>query len=204
MKGVLISALTIGFVGVVAIGATLAYFSDLETSTGNTFAAGSLDLTIDGGNVNVVKFDVSNMRPGSQPKGTYRLANVGTINGFLDIENIVLTEMENGCLDPELDAGDTTCGDPGVGEGELGQVVNLRLFVDYNCDGWISTGDKVFFNGLFSTLPGNFELNEPLNAGQEVCIVALADWWSTPLDNLAQGDSMTLDMTFELGQTTGQ
>ena len=35
------------FVGAVAVGATGAFFSDTETSTGNTFTAGELDLTID-------------------------------------------------------------------------------------------------------------------------------------------------------------
>ncbi len=35
------------FVGAIAAGATGAFFSDTETSTGNTFAAGSLDLRID-------------------------------------------------------------------------------------------------------------------------------------------------------------
>ncbi len=38
---------TIVFVGALAAGATGAFFSDTETSTGNTFAAGALDLTID-------------------------------------------------------------------------------------------------------------------------------------------------------------
>ena len=204
MKKLLLSVLTIGFVGVVAVGATLAYFSDTETSNGNTFAAGSLDLNVDGGNANVVKFNVTNMRPGNQPKGTYSLSNVGSLNGYLDIENIVLTERENVCLDPELDAGDATCGNPGVGKGELGQVVDLTLFVDYGCTGWYAAGDKTVFSGMFSTLPGNLELDEPLNAGSTLCITAIANWWSTPSDNLAQSDDMTLDMTFELGQTTGQ
>ena len=35
------------FVGAVVIGATGAFFSDTETSTGNTFTAGAIDLTID-------------------------------------------------------------------------------------------------------------------------------------------------------------
>jgi predicted ribosomally synthesized peptide with SipW-like signal peptide len=35
------------FVGALAAGATGAFFSDTETSTGNTFAAGSLDLRVD-------------------------------------------------------------------------------------------------------------------------------------------------------------
>jgi len=203
-KRILTSLAVIFAVAAIATGITWAYFSDTETSIGNTFTAGSLDLTIDGVHTNVVKFNVNNMRPGNQPKGTYTLANVGTINGYLDIENIVVTNYENGCVDPEIGAGDVTCGNPGLGEGELQDVVNLRLFIDYGCDGWISTGDITFYNGLVKNLPASFELNEPLNAGGSRCIVALFDWWSTSNDNKAQGDSMIIDMTFELAQTTGQ
>ena len=35
------------FVGAVVIGATGAFFSDTETSTGNTFTAGAIDLGVD-------------------------------------------------------------------------------------------------------------------------------------------------------------
>ncbi|MDH4358518.1 MAG: CalY family protein [Candidatus Berkelbacteria bacterium] len=198
------SLITILAVAAIAVGATGAYFSDTETSIGNTFSAGSLDLNIDGGNTNVVKFNVTNMRPGNQPKGSYTLANVGTINGYLDLESIAVTDTENGCVDPETVAGDITCDNPGVGQGELGDVVNLRLFVDRNGDGWISVGDTVFYNDKVANLPASFDLNEPINAGSSTKIVALLDWWSTPNDDLAQGDSMQLDITFELAQTTGQ
>ncbi len=44
---ILLSLGMIVFVGALAAGATGAFFSDTETSTGNTFAAGSLDLRID-------------------------------------------------------------------------------------------------------------------------------------------------------------
>ena len=203
-KKILISLLAIGVVAAVAIGATIAYFSDTETSIGNTFTAGVLDLNVDGGNTNVVKFNVANMRPGNQPKGSYILANVGSINGYLDLENISLTDNENGCVEPEIEAGDTTCGNPGAGDGELGSLVNLRLFVDRNGDGWISASDTVFYNGPAGSVPTHFELDEPINAGSSTKIVALFDWWSSVNDNKGQNDSMVLDMTFELSQTTGQ
>lgn len=46
-KKIIISLATIGAVAAIAIGGTIAYFSDTETSTGNTFTAGTLDLKID-------------------------------------------------------------------------------------------------------------------------------------------------------------
>lgn len=47
IKKILFSALSIGAVAAVAVFATQAFFSDTETSTGNLFQAGSLDLKVD-------------------------------------------------------------------------------------------------------------------------------------------------------------
>lgn len=46
MKKILVSLSIIGIVAAIAIGGTIAYFSDVETSTGNTFTAGTLDLKV--------------------------------------------------------------------------------------------------------------------------------------------------------------
>ena len=45
-KKILISLSVIGVVSTIAIGGTIAYFSDVETSAGNTLTAGTLDLKI--------------------------------------------------------------------------------------------------------------------------------------------------------------
>ena len=47
MKKILLSLSMIAVVGVVVAGATGAFFSDTETSTGNTFTAGAIDLGVD-------------------------------------------------------------------------------------------------------------------------------------------------------------
>ncbi|MFH0863894.1 MAG: SipW-dependent-type signal peptide-containing protein [Candidatus Gottesmanbacteria bacterium] len=46
MKKILLSLLTVGLVTTVGVFATRAFFSDVETSTGNTFTAGTIDLMI--------------------------------------------------------------------------------------------------------------------------------------------------------------
>lgn len=45
-KKIIISLSVIGLVAVVAIGGTIAYFNDTETSTGNIFVAGAMDLKV--------------------------------------------------------------------------------------------------------------------------------------------------------------
>ncbi len=47
MKKIIFSLAIIAAIGAIVVGATTAYFSDTETSTGNTFTAGNLDLKID-------------------------------------------------------------------------------------------------------------------------------------------------------------
>lgn len=191
----LVGALAAGLAG------SGAYFSDTETSAGNAFAAGTLDLAVDdaNGGDDVLKFTVGGMKPGNQPKGTFTLANVGTNAGYLDIESIVVNSQENDISEPEAEAGDTS-----DAVGELQDVLNVRLFHDVDGDGWIGTGETVFYNGKVKDLPAGFDQNIAIPADGKTCITAIFDWWETSIDNQAQGDSLTLSMAFELGQTDKQ
>jgi len=203
-KKILISLSVIGVVAAIAIGGTVAYFSDTETSTGNTFTAGTLNLTVNDKDGENVSFSFSNLKPGSQPKVKYTIKNTGSIAGFLDIENISFESYENDCIEPEIEAGDTSCA-TGTDQGELDDVLNLRMFLDYNGDGWISTGEPVFFNGKVKDLEAQFELDEPVPANGGTDFVAeIYDWWTNSMDNQAQSDSVVINMTFELAQTAGQ
>ncbi len=196
MKAKIFMSLLVLFVAVsMVIGGTFAYFSDSETSLGNTFTAGTLDLKINDGDDNVVAFNVTNMRPGNQPATSYKLDNVGSINGYLNITAVAVTNLENGITEPEDEAGDTT-----EAVGELGDVVHIDLYFDNDASGWWSTGDVRIYEGYVSDMPSMFIVNKVLAAGATQRIVARLDWWSTSDDNLAQGDSMTIDFTFNLSQ----
>jgi len=62
-KKILVSLSVIAAVAAIAIGGTVAYFSDTETSTGNTFTAGTIDISIDGQNPWTNKFTMADMKP---------------------------------------------------------------------------------------------------------------------------------------------
>jgi len=47
MKKIIVSLAIIAVVGAIVVGATTAFFSDTETSSGNTFTAGAIDLKVD-------------------------------------------------------------------------------------------------------------------------------------------------------------
>jgi predicted ribosomally synthesized peptide with SipW-like signal peptide len=200
MKKIILSSLVIlGVIGAVAV-STRAYFFDTETSNGNTFTSGNLNLTLDSNDgINTVKWTLSNLVPGNQPKGHFVLANTGSINGFVDLENIQITSHENTLIEPEIDAGDTSSD-----EGELEDVLGMTLFWDKGCDGWFSAGDEYIFNGKAADIAASYDKNIPVAAGASVCVEGIFNWWSTAEDNKAMTDSFDLDMAFELGQTTAQ
>lgn len=211
-KKIILSVMVIAIAVSLIASATTAILSDKETSIGNTFTAATLDLNINGGNVNAPVFDVPNFRPYNQPSTAYTLTNVGSINGYLDISKITVTNIENGRLDPEIEAGDVT---PDVGE--IGDLVNITLYFDNVLDGkGLDWGDEIIWSGLLKDMPTSLALNDLklhesygdtaegssglIAAGQSRQIKVVLNWWPTDNDNLAQGDSLTLDFEFTLSQ----
>lgn len=197
---IILSAMVMTIAASLIVGATTAMLTDKETSTGNTFTAGTLDLKIDDGDSNVIKFNVDNMHPDSQPTGSYKLTNAGTLNGYLDLSKITVTNLENDLIEPEAEAGDTT-----LDVGELGNVVNVRLYFDNDLDGYFSEGDEMFYDGLASDLPSSIAVNKLVPAGESVTIGAktVVDWWDTgdnTADNQAQSDTLQIDFEFLLSQ----
>jgi len=81
----LLSLLIIGVVSVSAGAGTWAYFSDTETSTGNTFTAGTLNL----GETTEFTMTVSPMAPGESITEWYNVSNAGTLD--LNISSMMLT-----------------------------------------------------------------------------------------------------------------
>ena len=113
-KGVLISVMCIALVAMLAGAGTLAYFSDTEKSTGNTFADGTFDLKIRDSNEDwsdgvTATWTLSNMKPGDTKYAWVELKNAGNIKAdHLEItcsysvtEEVLQTESDT---DPNTDA----------------------------------------------------------------------------------------------------
>lgn len=101
MQKILLSFGMIVFVGALAAGATGAFFSDTETSTGNTFAAGSLDLKVDseshynGATCTEVTAGVFQWQggsgfpvPGTPCEGTWSEADLGASHKFFNLNDV--------------------------------------------------------------------------------------------------------------------
>lgn len=153
MKKIIISLAIIAAAGAIAIGATTAFFNDTETSSGNTFTAGTIDLQIDSqatyNGVSVPEatwalkdlnptsdkfFNFSDIKPGDEGENTISL-HIFDNNAYGCFYVSPLANNDNGCNEPES-AVDTTCGDPGPGEGELAQNVNFFAWADDGDNVW--------------------------------------------------------------------
>lgn len=140
MKKIIMSLGMIVFVGALVAGGTGAFFSDTETSTANVFTAGSIDLSL-GSNYssvangagtyalssnNTVLFNFNDLKPGDLDTVIFNL-QVTSNEAYACAKSSVMTNAENGILDPETDAGDGT-----AGVGELQNHLQFATFADLN------------------------------------------------------------------------
>ncbi len=183
---IVLSGATILAAAALIIGATFAFFSDEETSTGNVFAAGEIDLQIDNesflnGVLNegttwltpadlddgagpaggaYLFFNFSDVKPGDFGEDTISL-HVSDNDSWVCTDVTLTSDNDNGLTDPESEDGDTTPGP--IGEGELADAIDFLW--------WADDGDNVLEDDE-TTLPagpiGNLDLDE-------TATVALAD-----------------------------
>ncbi|HQM15914.1 MAG TPA: hypothetical protein PLM16_01760 [Candidatus Woesebacteria bacterium] len=203
-KQVLISALIIATVGVGGYFGTQALFSDTETSTTANFTVGTMDLDVSGKNGTAFdSFLVQNIGADGTVEGgkTWTINNVGSLPGRLTFALQGLANYENGCNEPEALA-DTTCANPGTGEGELGNY--LQTVVKLN-DATIVTSNLADANGgsfesqwLANTTPGDRII--PPGGSATVTMN-----WAIDHDaygNEIQSDNLDFDVVFTLEQVS--
>lgn len=79
-KSIVISVLTILVVASLVGAGTFAYFSNTESSTGNTFTAGTIDIAVDGNNpwFHTIGYDMKDLKPCETGTITFTITNVGT------------------------------------------------------------------------------------------------------------------------------
>jgi len=214
-KKIIISLSVISIVAAIVIGGTAAYFSDTETSKNNTFAAGTMDLDIDGDDTIVQTMNLSNKAPGDSGSESATLKNSGSLDGELDIamgvvENYPCTDGANG---GQNDGTEYCTSDPGV----LGSNAQMALYIDVDESGNWSTNDiGLKFDGTKYINTGSVALdynaidnysgaawdnvyNGLMAAGDQDGFVI--DWKiPTSATNDIQGDALKFDITFTLEQ----
>lgn len=211
-------------VSIAAIGATGAFFSDTETSTGNTFTAGAIDLKIDStGTYNGQPvassswqlkdldptsdkfFNFGDIKPGDVGENTISLHVINN-DAYVCAAVSNLTNYENGQTEPEAAVDATT----GVNEGELQQTMVWKVWRDDGAGGGVA-GDNIQ-NGTEQTLASGHPANGVLPVydsttgtgallGGTTAYLGIS--WSLPSasGNETQTDSMTGDVSFSVVQS---
>lgn len=196
---IILTLVVVALLGVMLFGSigSGAYFSEQVTSNGKYIEDGTLDLIVDNGVSNVAKFNDGNLSPGNQSIGIWNVKNAGTTTGFLDLENIVITQTGGTYNDAEGEAGDT------VNAGNLGELLDALVFVDVDGDSYFDIEDARIYEGTLGGLASNYDLNLPLAAGGISNIAIQINWQphDGTIDNKGQGDTFSFDITFKLSQT---
>ena len=159
MKRILFSLLLTALVFGAVIGLTSSFFSDTETSTGNTLVAGELDLKIDNESfyngepnegtswdldnlTNQLFFNFTDLKPDDYGEDTISLHAKNNWWGCMEVTTT--KDDDNTCTEPEL-LDDPTCSEPNADlfDGELGGLLNFAWWID-DGDNVLEDDEKVF------------------------------------------------------------
>lgn len=214
MKKILISLSIIAAAAAVVIGATTAYFSDTETSTGNTFTAGVIDISVDGENPWIRNYALKDMKPSQTDYINFIIENKGSgvnpVNVWKKLYNIVEdpgVTSEPECTEQEGTWKDNQCAwKPGYPDNNnISSVIDYDLSVEvYNAD-----GKKIWWQTIYNkdvTVAGIKDQSiflgmVPANGSMKVTQSYHMKGEAT--GNWAQGDTMTFNIEIKGEQLTG-
>jgi predicted ribosomally synthesized peptide with SipW-like signal peptide len=204
-KKILVSVMVIGLVATLAGAGLHAYFSDTETSSGNTFTAGTLDLTLGG---STLPFSVSDTYPGASGSDHVTLTNGGSLSGVLDVK--VTNVVNIGALKRNPPVTGEFCDE----SGDLGNALEIAIWLDIDNDGENDSTDfGLKYDGTtydpslglqyaslnsYNNVVWN-NIRTMANGDMDTFIIG----WRIPgtVGNAIQGDMVTFDVVFQLRQS---
>ncbi|MBI4709248.1 MAG: hypothetical protein HY764_03540 [Candidatus Portnoybacteria bacterium] len=164
MKKIILSLSIIAAAAAVVIGVTTSFFSDTETSSGNTFTAGDIDLQIDNesyvtnedgilvaspntswdlADLTIEKFfDFDDLKPGDIGEDTISI-HIGSNDAWVCAAARITADEDVTCTEPEGDD-DSNCAESGAGLGELDEEINFAF--------WVDDGDNVLEDNEVSSI----------------------------------------------------
>ncbi len=180
-----------------------AWFSDTESSPDNSLSAGTLDLKIDGDDLPVTTFSMTDVAPGDSGSGNVTLTNaaVSSIDGELDVQFSAITNT-----------GGTT-GEYGDSVGDLGAAAEIAIYIDVDQSGnWNGLDIGLKSDGTtynpptaldYATIDSydsqTWDAVETMIPSESDDFIAL---WRVPTSagNNIQGDTVSCNITFILQQ----
>jgi len=175
-KKILISLSVIALAAAVVVGGTVAFFSDTETSTGNTFTAGSIDLKIDNtawfngvaqsdftwtladlsdgqgpsGGGKYLFFNYTDLKPGDWEEDTISI-HVDNNPSWVCANLTITKDSDVTCTEPEV-GDDRNCAIGDDWNGELGKELQFIFWAD-DGDNVLEVGEEIALRGTPSDLP---------------------------------------------------
>lgn len=171
MKKILKSLLVIGAVGIVVIVGTTAFLSDNETSAGNTFVAGAVDLKIDNesyynGEISsettfgpsdldngLLFINFTDVKPDDEGEDTISI-HVNNNDAWLCMDMALTSNDDRSSNNPELKTGDPLEDPNNTWDGELAGLVQMAWWAD-DGDNVFEIGEK-YINGGIKTVKDFF------------------------------------------------
>jgi|SRR3989344_829202 len=164
MRKIITSISVLGAVAVAVVGATVAFFNDTETSSGNVLTAGSIDLRVDsfGSTRNGVPlpnsswfpavdltdekfFEFRDVKPGDF-FGRNLSLHVDSNPAWVCLLARNVDDDGNGLTDPEHEANDPS---DGAGEGELAENLHMLAWLDSDADGRHDSNEPFLVDSFF-------------------------------------------------------
>ncbi len=173
MKKIIISLSVVAAVAAAVVVGTTAFFSDTETSTGNTFTAGAIDLTVDNTSyrsndagamvlseetswllddlTGQLFFNFSDLKPGDIGEDTISL-HVDSNDAYLCAAVQLTDDSDQSCTEPEMETGaDPSCSATSNGNGELDSNTEFAFWAD-DGDNVYEVNENTFLTGKISDL----------------------------------------------------
>ncbi len=200
------------FVAALSLGATGAFFNDTETSTGNTFTAGAIDLKVDNESyvtdINGVLvaspntswklddltdqlfFNFNDIKPGDVGEDTISL-HVNDNNAWLCAATQITKDVDNTYTEPELADDTSTTTDPSTAPGELGANLEFAF--------WADDGDNVLEEDETGHIFANGTIAQLNQGGQIALVDSVTNQWGTPGTPVAPTDILYIGKAWCFG-----
>jgi len=217
MNKIIKSLSVIAFVAAIALAGTQAYFSDTETSTGNTFTAGTIDIDIDENNPFTGHYDIGDLKPGETGYMNFKINNVGTNAANISKRLYHFTHTDSG--------ENYSCGDPINGNvssepecvkeiaiGHRADYVQSQLIYDLSVEvyaGDDETNGPIWWQTIYKD-SDNKKLTDVYGGGKSVALgmipagghmnVTQSYHFNPNAGNKYQGDGLSFDMEIKADQ----
>jgi len=156
MKKILISLAVVVAVAAIVVGGTIAYFSDTETSTGNTFTAGTIDISVNDMNPWNESFTLADMKPCYTDYINFRINNdLSDPNPVNIFKKITVTSEATGTVsEPECTEqnGYWTPGTPGSCDFTQGDINDLSsvIWYDLSVEVYNNQDHKIWWQTIYT------------------------------------------------------